>query len=113
MKTALIATAFLFVIVPVHAQDRASQLSFGGNGGAGFGSGGFGSSSLGGALSATTRNEHYTYTYAQGSATTYVPTRFVSFETGLKLAKEALVYRPKSLGEIAAEYRAAKKKQAK
>lgn len=107
MKTVLIA-AFLFLVVPVHAQDRASRLTSGGNGGAGFGTGGFGSSSIGGSLPAATRNEHCTYTYAQGSSATYTPTRFVSFETGLKLAKETLAVRPKSLGEIAAEYRAAK-----
>lgn len=110
MKTALMATAFLFLVVPVHAQDRSSRLNSGG-GGAGFG-GGFGGSSIGGgsfSLPATTRVEHYAYVYAQGSAATYTPTRFVSFETGLKLAEEAQAYRPKSLGEIAAEYRAAKK----
>lgn len=112
MKTALIASAFLFLALPVHAQDRASQLTFGGGGGAGFGGAGFSAASIGRSalsLAATSRSEHYTYTYAQGSAATYTPTRFVSFETGLKLAKETPVYRPKSLGEIAAEYRAAKR----
>jgi hypothetical protein len=116
MKTALItiAAAFFLVAVPVHAQDHASQLSFsGGGGGMGYGGGGFSSSIVGGASfsspGATNRAEHYTYTYAQGSTDTYNPTHFVSFATGLKLAKEMLAYRPKSLGEIAAEYRAGKK----
>lgn len=110
MKTVLIAAAFLFLVVPAHAQDRASRLN-GGGGGAGFGGSSIGGGSF--SLPATTRVEHYAYVYAQGSAATYTPTRFVSFETGLRLAKETLEYRPKSLGEIAAEYRAAKKKQAK
>jgi len=108
MKTALIAAAFLFLAVPAHAQDRASQLNFSG-GGAGFG-GGFGGSSISGvSFSFTNRSEHYRYTYARGSAAAYTPTRFVSFETGLKLAKELQTYHPKSLGKIAAEYRAAQK----
>ena len=111
MKTALIAVAFLFLIVPVHAQDRASWLNFGGGGGMGLGGVGSGSSSIGGSISIPTasRSEHYAYIYAQGSAATYVPTRFVSFETGLQLAKELQAYRAKSLGEIAAQYRAEKR----
>lgn len=108
MKTALIASAaaFLLLAIPVRAQDRASQLNFGGRGGgASFGGAG-GTFSL----PVTARPEHYTYTYAQGSTETYVPTRFVSFETGLQLAKELQAYRPKSLGEIAAQYRAERKR---
>lgn len=120
MKTALVAIAatFLLVAVPAHAQDRASQLTFsgGGGGGMGYGGGGFSSSIVSGASfsspSATNHAEHYRYTYAQGSVETYNPTRFVSFATGLNLAKEMLAYRPKSLAEVAAEYRA-EKKQAK
>lgn len=108
MKTALIATAFLFLVVPAHGQDRASQLNFNGWG-VGSGGVGFGGSSISRLSFSTSRTEHYTYTYAQGSATTYSPTRFVSFETGLKLAKEMQAYQPKSLGEIAAEYRVARK----
>lgn len=53
--------------------------------------------------------EHYTYIYAHGSEATYVPTRFVSFATALKMAREDLAYRPKSIAEVAAEYRAKKK----
>ncbi|HKF52627.1 MAG TPA: hypothetical protein VKB26_09960 [Candidatus Acidoferrales bacterium] len=105
MKPALIATAFLFLVVPTHAQDRANLLAFGGGGG-------FGTSSIGGgsfSLPITNRNEHYKYVYARGSTTTYIPTRFVRFETGLKLARQLQAYQPKSLGEIAAEYRAAKR----
>lgn len=115
MKTALfaVAAASFLVAVPVHAQDRAGRLSFSGGGGTGSGGGGLSASVVSGASFSspvpTNRAEHYTYAYAQGSLETYNPTRFVSFATGLKLAKEMLAHRPKSLGEVAAEYRAEKK----
>lgn len=121
MKIMLIAiTLFLFAI-PAHAQARfagggtAAQQSSttGTGGGSGFGGSGFGSSGFGTSLlsiSATSRaSGHYTYVYARGSGATYVPTRFVSFATALKMAKAESASRPKGIAEVAAEYRAEKK----
>lgn len=123
MKITLIAATLFFLTIPTHAQARfagggtsALQLNFSGGGGAGFGGTGFGGSGFGFGTSfasmpaANRAPQHYTYIYAQGSESTYVPTRFVSFATALKIAKAELAYRPKTIAEVAAEYRAEKKK---
>lgn len=122
MKTLLILATLVLFAIPAHAQVRFAgggaaplQLnSVGTGGGGGFGGSGFGSSGFGTnlfSMPATSHAaEHYTYIYAQGSEATYVPTRFVSFATALKMAKAELAYRPKSIVEVAAEYRAEKKK---
>lgn len=125
MKITLIAASFFFLAVPVHAQTHIagggavpSQLNFSGGGGGGLsGGGGFGGSAGFGAVSfrmpaANRPAEHYSYVYAQGSDATFIPTRFVSFETALKLGKAALAYRPKTIVEVAAQYRAEKKQPA-
>lgn len=121
MKITLIAATLFFLAIPAHAQRRfaggaatSTQLNFTGTGGGGFGSLGFGSSGFGASFSsmpATSQApEHYTYIYEQGSEDTYVPTRFVSFTTALKMGKAALAYRPKTIAEVAAECRAEKKR---
>lgn len=123
MKITLIAATLFFLAIPAHAQRHfaggaatATQLNFSGTGGGGgFGSLGFGSSGFGASFSSLPATgqapEHYTYIYAQGSEETYVPTRFVSFATALNMAKAALAYRPKTIAEVAAEYRAEKNKR--
>jgi hypothetical protein len=122
MKITLIAATLFFLAIPAHAQRRfaggaatPTQLNFAGaGGGGGFGTSGFGSSGFGASLfsmpATSQAPEHYTYIYAQGSEATYVPTRFVSFATALKMGKAALAYHPKSIAEAAAEYRAKKEK---
>jgi hypothetical protein len=107
MKITLIAASLFLLAAPLHAQTRPNQLSLGGGGG---GLGGFGSSSITLSLPATDRTEkHYSYIYAEGSDGTFVPTRFVSFDAAVKLGKAELAYRPKTIVEVAAECRAAKK----
>ncbi len=123
MKITLIAATLFFLAIPAHAQAHlarggttSQQLNFTGTGGGGggFGMSGFGGSGFGASFSSmlgtSQTPEHYTYVYAQGSEATYVPTRFVSFATALKMGKAALVYRPKSIAEVAAEYHAEKSK---
>lgn len=116
MKTALFAASILLFALPAHAQHRfaggaaPSNLSFSGGGGAGGGLGGGGLSgvSFGGVSNnAPTR---YQYVYVHGSDATYVPSTFVPFKTALQMGKAALAYRPKTIAEVAAEYRASKKK---
>jgi hypothetical protein len=116
MKITLVAASVLFLAFSAQAQTHgagsgAGQMNFAGGGGGG---GGFGIAGSGGetfALPVIIRNsEHYTYAYAQGSEQTFEPTRFVSYETALKMGKEALRYHPKTIVEVAAECRAAEKK---
>ncbi len=124
MKITLIAATLFFLAIPAHAQARAGggggaaagrQLNSTatGGGGGGYGTSVFGSSGFGVSFSSmpvtSQMPEHYTYIYEQGSEATYVPTRFVSFATALKMAQAALAYRPKGVAEVAAEYRAEKK----
>jgi hypothetical protein len=111
MKTTLIAVASFFLLaVPAHAQTRGpGQLNYSGGGGGGVGLGG-GGGATGFRLPVIGRQEHDEYIYVQGSEDTFVPTRFVSFDAAVKLGKEALAYRPKTIVEVAAECRAAKKR---
>lgn len=127
MKITLIAATLFLFAIPAHAQARfaggaatPTQLNHSGGGVGGFGAIGDGASGFGGSAFGTSffsmpaanqAPEHYTYVYAQGSEATYVPTRFVSFATALTMAKEELAYRPKSIAEVAAQYRAEKKKE--
>lgn len=113
-KITLMAASVFFLALPACAQTHVvgggtpNQLNFTGGGGGGVG--GFSASSLGFTLPVIDRSrEHYTYVYAQGSDATFVPTRFVSFDDAVKLGKAALAYRPKTIVEVAAECRAAKK----
>ncbi|MFZ0336093.1 MAG: hypothetical protein WAN10_05625 [Candidatus Acidiferrales bacterium] len=109
MKMGLIAGSLFFFAASAHAQARPNQLTSGGGGGVGDVGGGAMSFSL---PVIDRAHEHYTYIYEQGSNETYVPTRFVSYDAALKLGEAALAYRPKTIAEVAAEYRA-EKKQAK
>lgn len=115
MKITLVAASLFFLALPVHAQTHIagggaapSQLSFSGGGGGG---GLEGSSAMVFTLPVVNRSsaQHYTYVYVQGSDESFVFTRFVSFDAAVKLGKEALAYRPKTIVEVAAEYRAEKR----
>ncbi|MGB6875190.1 MAG: hypothetical protein WBD87_04075 [Candidatus Acidiferrales bacterium] len=117
MKMTFVAASLFFLALPVHAQTHIagggaapSQLTFAGGGGGG---GLEGSGAMVFTLPVVNRStQHYTYIYVQGSDENFVSTRFVSFDAAVKLGKEALAYRPKTIVEVAAEYRA-EKKQAK
>jgi hypothetical protein len=113
MKISLAAASLLFLAVSAQAQTHGgnlaipAQLTFSGAGSAG----GFSAGSVSFSMPVIDRSaEHDSYVYEQGSSTTFEPTRFVSFDTAMKLAKEALAYHPKSIVEVAAECRAARKK---
>jgi hypothetical protein len=119
MKITLMAASLLFLAFSAQAQTHAAggggapgQMNFvGGGGGGGFDIGGSGLGGMTFALPVINRNsEHYTYAYAQGSEQTFEPTRFVSYQTALKMGKEALAYHPKSIVEVAAECRATEKR---
>ncbi len=116
MKMALLPGSILLLIIafslPASAQGRGSAgvtasaltLSGGGGGGGGYGTGGvsFHSHTL-------PPEAHYELAYAQGSATEYVASTYVPYEEAVKLGKEALAYNPRSIAQVAAECRAARK----
>jgi hypothetical protein len=107
IKMTLIAGSFFVFAASAHAQTRPNQMTFSGGGGVG----GVGGGSMSFSLPVIDRaHEHYAYIYEQGSKETYVPTRFVSYDAALKLGEAALAYRPKTIAEVAAEYRAEKKR---
>jgi hypothetical protein len=111
MKSGILAALLLMFALPAAAQNRGAGAApvapaYSGGGG-GFG-GGLGSSSFSSPSFSPT--VHYQIVYAHGSDATFVPTRFVSYCEALKLGKAALAYRPKTIAEVAAEYRAAKLK---
>jgi hypothetical protein len=114
MKSALFAALLLTLALPAAAQGHGTAAApsapvFSGEGGGGYGSGiGFGSIAISTHSSSST--PHYQLVYAHGSNAAFVPTRFVSYAEALKLGEAALAYRPKSIAEIAAEYRAEKAK---
>ncbi|MFZ0211777.1 MAG: hypothetical protein WBE20_13325 [Candidatus Acidiferrales bacterium] len=57
----------------------------------------------------TTNRTAFQMTSAQGSST-FVPSTFVPYKEAVKMGQAALAYKPKSIAEVAAEYRASKKR---
>jgi len=116
MKVALPPCLILILIIsfalPACAQSHgsggagatASPLSVSGGGGGGYGAGGVSFPSH------SPRPEvHYELAYAQGSACEYVASTYLTFEEAVKLGKAALENKPKSIAQVAADFRAAKK----
>jgi hypothetical protein len=114
MRAAVLLLWVFVVSLPTCAQSRgggiASSPSSLVNTGGGGGGGGYGSS---GTVSFHTfpgdSPGHYDYSYAQGSDSEFVPSTYVPYEEAVKMGQAALAYKPKSIAQIAAEYRAAKK----
>jgi|SRR5215469_13352925 len=113
MRTAIVVAVMILGLAmagPSHAQARtpmgggstASQLNSGGGGGAGGGFGGAGHSFRG--LAAM----HYANPSAQGNAEDFQVTSYVPYEQALKMGEATRAQQTKTLGEIAAEYRARK-----
>jgi hypothetical protein len=116
MRSVIFAALILFLSLPLHAQSRMSPAgatpSTLNNGGGGGGAGGF--SSGGGATGITylpsSPRAQFSYSYAHGSDADFAPTSFLPYDQAVKLGESVLAEKPKSLGEVAAEYRASKKK---
>jgi hypothetical protein len=118
-RSMLFAALILFFSLPVHAQSHMS-LSGGNansaspsNGGGGGGGGGYSSGGGGGsgitALPSSPRAQ-FSYGYAHGSDADFAPSSFLSYDDAVKLGESVLAAKPRSLGEVAAEYRASKRK---
>lgn len=84
----------------------ASSPVFSGGGGVG---GGYGAGGVSFHSHSLPPEAHYELSYAQGSATEYVASTYVPYEEAVKLGNAALTYKPKSIAQVAAECRAAKK----
>jgi hypothetical protein len=116
MKALFFAVLILLFALPARAQGHASHVGSpaspminGGGGGAG---GGYGSVSF--PASASSAPVHYQYTFAHGSESGFVPSRFVRYEDAVKMGQAAALATPPtpvSIAEVAAEYRALKQRQ--
>jgi hypothetical protein len=100
MKIFAFVAAILLWIFPARAQNRSAGAS---------GGGGFGAGSINANMLPHTPVASFDEIVVQGSDSDYVPSTFVPFEAAVRMGEAALAYRPKSLGEVAVEYRAAKK----
>jgi hypothetical protein len=112
---AVLAILMLAMAAPAHAQRaalsggstaNAPQMSGGGGGGGGFGGGG--GVSGGHSLPQLPQAVHYTNASAHGTEADFQLTSFVPYEQAVRMGEEALAQPVKTLGEIAAEYRAEK-----
>jgi hypothetical protein len=119
MKRSMLFAALILVFsLPARAQSHmalsggnansASPNSGGGGGAGGYSGGGGGGSGIT-ALPSSPRAQ-YSYGYAHGSDADFAPSAFLSYDEAVKLGESVLAEKPKSLGEVAAEYRASKKK---
>jgi hypothetical protein len=116
-RSIFFAALILFFSLPVRAQSHmalsggnanSASPNSGGGGGAGGYSGGGGGSGIT-ALPSSPRAQ-FSYGYAHGSDADFAPSSFLSYDEAVKLGESVLAAKPRSLGEVAAEYRASKKK---
>lgn len=124
MRMVMAAGAALLALVlalPAHAQMRGpvgGGTTTTGVGGAPGSAGGGGGSVSGGGGGVGTGGGHsmpsfaparYRNSAAHGTETDFQPTSFVPYEQAVKMGQAALAQQAKTLGQIAAEYRAAKR----
>ncbi|HEV2289647.1 MAG TPA: hypothetical protein VGR81_11905 [Candidatus Acidoferrales bacterium] len=114
IKGVIFAFSLLLFAVPAHAQQHAnangggsptSALSYAGGGTAGSGSGG--SVGFGFSFLRPTSPARFRIVSAQGSRT-YEPSTFVSYKEAVEMGIAAMTRKPKTIVEVAAEYRAQK-----
>jgi hypothetical protein len=115
MRTVIFAALILFFSLPLHAQSRMppagaapGNLNNGGGGGGGGSSGGGGGVGIHSLPNSPVA--HFSYSYAHGSESDFAPTSFLPYDQAVKLGESMLAEKPRSLGEVAAEYRASKKR---
>ena len=108
-----VAVLGLAIAAPVHAQGMRGPVSGGSNAAAptngGGGGGGYGGgSSVGGHSLTGFQPIHYQNNAAHGCAADFELTAYVPYEQAVKMGEAALAQQAKTLGQIAAEYRASK-----
>jgi hypothetical protein len=112
MRIAILGALAILFSLPAHAQ---SHTTLGGaTPGGGYNTGGAGGAGgvSGGSLNPVmfhTPATHFDVGYAHGTDGEFVPSSFMNYEDAVKLGRSMVEAKPKSLGEIAAEYRARKK----
>jgi hypothetical protein len=111
---AVVAILALAIAAPAHAQMMHGPASGGStanapvNGGGGGGGGYGGGSSVGTHGFSGFQPIHYQNAAAHGSSADFELTVFVPYEQAVKMGEAALTQQTKTLGQIAAEYRASK-----
>jgi hypothetical protein len=119
MRTLILAGLVLLSCLPAHAQSRMSPAAAapsalnnsGGGGGGGYSGGsGYGGGGAGIHSLPSSPATQFTYSYAHGSDSDFAPTSFLPYDQAVELGESILAEKPKSLGEVAAEYRALKRK---
>jgi hypothetical protein len=117
-RSVLFAALILFFTLPLRAQSHmspaganpnASVSNGGGGAGGSTGSGGFGGGSSGITALPSFPRAQVSYGYAHGSDADFAPSSFLPYDEAVKLGESVLAEKPKSLGEVAAQYRASKK----
>jgi hypothetical protein len=116
MRAALFAGLVLLFCLPAHAQTHMvpaeaapSNVSSSGGGGGGTGGGtasGFATSTIHALPTRTAFQCHFEYAHGSDD---FSPSTFLSFQDAVKLGQSVLNEEPKSLGAVAAQYRAMKK----
>jgi hypothetical protein len=108
MKIAILGALVMLFSLPAHAQAHATP--GGASAAAGYVSGG---GSAGGSASAPammhTPATRFEFGYAHGTDCEFVPSSFMAYKDAVKLGRSIVEAKPKTLGEVAAEYRTRKK----
>jgi hypothetical protein len=109
MKIAILGALVMLFSLPAHAQAHATP--GGASAAAGYVSGGGGSA--GGSASSPammhTPATRFDFGYAHGTDCDFTPSSFMAYDDAIKLGRSIVEAKPKTLGEVAAEYRARKK----
>jgi hypothetical protein len=117
MRAALFAGLVLLFCLPAHAQTHtvpagatpsnvSNSSGGGGGGGTGGTAGGFATSTIHALPTRTAFQCHFEYAHGSDD---FSPSTFLSFQDAVKLGQSVLNEEPKSLGAVAAQYRAMKK----
>lgn len=114
MRIAILGALVILFSLPLRAQGQTHGTMGGGSPNAGYsGGGGAGAGGFSGATSMFhTPATHFEFGYAHGAESDFNPSSFMEYDEAVKLGRSIVEAKPKSLGEIAAEYRAKKKQPA-
>jgi len=112
MRIVLLGAMLMLFSLPAYAQGHAALGGAAPNGGLSSGGAGGGGGMGGGTSSPAmfhTPATRFDMGYAHGSDCDFVPSSFMSYDDAVNLGRSIIEAKPKTLGEVAAEYRARKK----
>jgi len=99
----------MLVSLPAHAQGHAALGGSAPNSGYTNGGGGGAGGASGSTSMFHTPVTRFELNYAHGADCDFNPSTFMAYDDAIKLGRSIVEAKPKTLGEIAAEYRAKKK----